>query len=100
MGESWSKTWFSKFLKKLSLLSKYIFSTLQPVSFSIRSIFFFSLYLSSLSIIEKHLIFLLNFFIAIETNAEESIPQLRQNAKGTSDLNLKFKDFSNKNFTL
>ena len=54
--------------------------------FFVISIFFFSLYLLSLSIIEKHFIFLLSFFFVIPAKTFESMPPLRLNAIGTSDL--------------
>ena len=53
-------------------------------------IFSSSLYLGSLSIIENVETVWLSSLVAIDTKAEESIPPLKQNAKGTSDLNLYF----------
>lgn len=44
--------------------------------------------MSILSRIEKVLTLILNFLAAIDTIDPESIPPLKQNANGTSDLNL------------
>ena len=43
-----------------------------------------SLYLSSVSKIEKEVILALKFFAAIDARPAESTPPLRQNARGTS----------------
>ena len=56
-------------------------------------IFFSSLYLLSLSIIEYVVALTLNSLTAIEVNNDESTPPLKQKAIGTSDLNLIFKLF-------
>ena len=61
----------------------------QPRSLIVVLILLISLYLMSVSIIEKVLILQLNSFTAIEAKADESIPPLKQKAIGTSDLILK-----------
>ena len=71
---------------KKPFLLMFIILFLHLRSFRIILIFLFSLYLSSLSIIENVLISKFNFLTQYDAITEEFTPPLKQTVIGTSDL--------------